>query len=320
LDFTLLKIRLLQLIREIKLLGVLYSILISLTLILFIFRVYKFYQRDNLALYTVAGIIATVFSLQLSRQDKSFVFLHIENPRQSIFSEYVMLTLPVTIPVLLSPYPYYFIIIIAGFYLISGVKYSPKKKTRLASLGRLISPKNFEWISGIRHSRYTVGLFYITILLISYVMILPVLCLWILTMILFSFYRECEPLNILQVKFLKPSLFLNSKILRHTLLLILIYFPVLTINSVFNPHFIFFNVVFLLVQISVLALTILFKYKMYTPREMLPGNNFILIIIQATTILPFFTGGIPFLLPLPFFMCFKYYSSAKENLNYYLYD
>jgi len=317
---TLLKIRFIQIKREIKLLGILYTVLISLALLLAIFQFYKFYQREDIALYIITAILLFILSIQLTRQDKYFLFLHIAKPKQSIFFEYLILTLPFTISLLLSHYWFYFVIFLLGFFVISGIKYSVKKKTNLGYLSKIISPKNFEWISGIRQSKYVIGIFYILILAVSYVMILPILCLWILTMIIFSFYRECEPLNILQAEFTKQARFLKVKIIRHIILLLFLYLPILIINSVSNPHFIFFNITFLFVQLSVLVLTILFKYKMYSPMELLPGNNIILVIIQVATILPFFMGGIPFLLPLPLFLCFKYYRSAKENLKIYLYD
>jgi len=302
------------------LLGVLYTILISLVLILAVFRFYNLYQKENLALILIFGIISFIASIQLTRKDKKFVFLHFINPAKSIFSEYLILSLPFTITILLLPFWYHFIIFISGIYLISGIKYSIKKKTSLGFLSKIISPKNFEWISGIRQSKYTIGLFYITILAVSYLMVIPILCLWIFTIIIFTFYRECEPLKILQAEFSKPSRFIKTKIIKHIFLLSLVYIPVLIINSIYNPHFIYFNIIFFLVQISVLILTILFKYKMYSPGDMLSGNNIYLTFIQVITILPFFMGGIPFLLPLPLFLCFKYYHSAKENLKFYLYD
>lgn len=75
---------------------------------------------------------------------------------------------------------------------------------------------------------------------------------------------------------------------------------------------------FAVVQITVLVLAVLMKYKLYTPLDNMQGLYVYIIIIQVITVLPMFMGGIPFLLPLPLILCAKYYSAAKTNLKYYL--
>jgi|WetSurMetagenome_2_1015567.scaffolds.fasta_scaffold03443_5 hypothetical protein len=319
-DWTLFKIRLLQLKREIKLLGIFHNIVISGVLVVAIYQITKLYQDFYFALLTFISTVAIILLIQISRRDKSFVFLHLAFPRKAIFTEYVVLSILFSAYLLFSRYWYFFILIIISCAVISGIKYTAKKKTKLVSLSKLILPKNFEWISGIRKYRFTFGLLYIVTLAVSPVIFLPLFCLWILTIQIISFYEECEPLNILCSGVFKPSRFLKIKIHRHSILLFVLYLPVLLVNSIFNPNLIIFNLVFLIVQITVLSLTIFFKYKIYAPRDMLPGNSIFLVIIQVCTILPFIIGSIPFLLPLPLFLCFKYYFSAKENLKFYLYD
>jgi hypothetical protein len=319
-DWTLFKIRFIQLKREIKLLGVLHNIIISGVLVLAVFQIVKLYQNFYFALFTFVSTVTIILMIQISRRDKSFVFLHIAFPRKAIFTEYAVLSFLFSAYLLFSPFWYFFILIIISCIVISGIKYVVKKKTKFVFLSELISPKNFEWVSGIRKYRLTFGFLYIVTLAVSPVIFLPIFCLWILTIQIISFYEECEPLNILRSGSIKPSRFLKIKILRHSVLLLIIYIPVLIVNSVFNPNLILFNIIFFIVQITVLSLAIFFKYKIYAPRDILPGNSMFLIVIQVCTILPFIIGSIPFLLPLPLFLCFKYYFSAKENLKFYLYD
>ncbi|MFA5403657.1 MAG: hypothetical protein WC358_01865 [Ignavibacteria bacterium] len=319
-DWTLFKIRLIQLKREIKLLGIFHNIIISVVLILALFQIIKLYQNYYLALFTFISTVAIILLIQISRKDKSFVYLHLTFPRKAIFTEYAVLSFLFSGYLLFSFYWYFFVLVILCSAVISGIKYVVKKKTKLGFLSKLISPKNFEWISGIRKYRYTFSILYVVTLAVSPVIFLPIFCLWILTIHIFSFYEECEPQNILFSGYTKPSHFLKKKVLRHSILLFILYLPVLLINSIFNPNLIIFNLIFFIVQMTVLALTIFFKYKIYVPRDTLPGNSIFLIVIQVCTILPFIIGGIPFLLPLPLFLCFKYYFSAKENLKLYLYD
>jgi hypothetical protein len=318
-DTILIKIRFIQLKREIKLLGPVYSPLIILLLIFFDYKLFVFYSSPVYALYCAAMTVSTILSVQLIRRDKSFVFLHLDNAWRKIFLEYTVLTLPVIIPSIFSPYPYLILVILIFYAVIAQVKYVFQKRTRVGFLGKIISPMNFEWLSGVRKHSIIFAFLYAITLSVSGIIILPLLCLWLITVLLMGFYRECEPLNMLNPRDVNSGKLLNKKIIRHSALLGSIYLPVLIINSIFNPALIIFNIIFLLVQITVLMLAILFKYRLYTPGDMLHGNEIYLVFIQVLTILPFIMGGIPFLLPLPLFLCIKYYRDAKNNLKNYLY-
>ena len=319
-DWTLSGIRLKQFGREVKLIGIFRSIIISIVLILAAFQVVKFYDNFYFALITFISSAALILSVHIARKDRAFVFLHLPNPRKAILTEYIILSFILAGYLVVMPYWYFFILILIFCSLISGIRYEVKKKTKFGFLSKLISPKNFEWIGGIRKYKYTFVLLYAVTLAVSPVIFLPMFFLWVLTIHIFAFYEECEPLNILSAGAGSPSAFLASKIFRHSLLLMGLYFPVLTINSIFNPNLLIFNILFFIVQVTVLALTVFFKYKIYVPCDMLPGNSMFLVLIQVCTILPFLLNGIPFLLPLPFILSLKYYFSAKENLKYYLYD
>jgi hypothetical protein len=319
-DWTLSSIRLKQFGREIKLIGIFRSIVISIVLILAAFRVVENYYNFNLALITLASSAALILSVHITRKDKAFVFLHLPNPRKAILTEYIILSFILVGYLVVSPYWYFFLLLLIICSVISGIRYEVKKKTNFGFLSKLISPKNFEWIGGIRKYKYTFVLLYTVTLAVSPVIFLPVFFLWVLTIHIFAFYEECEPLNILSAGAGSPSAFLMSKIFRHSILLLGLYFPVLAVNFIFNPNLLVFNIIFFIVQVTVLALTVFFKYKIYVPRDMLPGNSMFLVFIQVCTILPFVIGGIPFLLPLPLILNFKYYFSAKKNLKYYLYD
>lgn len=319
-DWTLIKIRFLQLKREIKLLGLLYNILILIVLALSVYQVFKLNDNYYLSLYTFASNIGILFLAQITRRDRNFIFLHLKNPQKSIFTEYVILSFILSGFLLFSRYWYFFLLIILFSYAISFAKYSFRKKTKLGFLGKIISPKNFEWLSGIRKYKYSFGILYALSLSVSPFVFLPLLVLWILTVQIISFYEECEPLHFLFADNCNPARFLKKKIINHSFLLLCLYFPVLVINSIFNPNLIIFNFVFFIVQLTVLALTVFFKYKIYFPREIIPGNTIYLVVIQVCTVLPFVIGSIPFLLPLPLFLCFKYYFSAKQNLKLFLYD
>lgn len=311
-------IRLIQIKREARLLGVLYSAAIFAVILFGIYRTYLMYLNFNTAAAAAAVTVLSVLFFQLSRGDKAFVLSQLEKPYGKIFAEYLFFIIPFILPALFTPHFYFVPVIVAAVYAVTRVKYAFRKKTKLPVLGRIISSRNFEWLGGIRSYRFSFIALYSAAAISSGIIILPQIFLIHVTLVIISFYRECEPLNMLLETAVKPRAFLFGKIVRHVYLLWMFFVPVLTINTLSNPSFLIINAAFLFVQSTILALGILFKYKIFEPGCKLPGNEIYLAVIQALTVLPFIMGGIPFLLPLPFFLCIKYYFSASDNLKEYL--
>jgi hypothetical protein len=316
--FEVVNIRRIQFVREVKLLGYFYS---AVFLVLFCFTVFKLfglYQDFRTSVYILALVVSLLFSFHIVRRDKVFLRNQIDGSRKKIMLEYLIYSLPFCLPLLFSPHYYLIAVIPVSVYLIAGLKFQFTEKTGARFLSKIISPKDFEWLSGIRKRRFYFGTVYILAAVFSYVPFLPLVFVWMLSVLIYEFYCECEPLNMLRADGYSPNVFLRKKILRHVKLYAALFLPVLAINTLFNPEVIIINLMFVVVQITVLTLAVLMKYKLYTPLDNMQGLYVYIIIIQVITVLPMFMGGIPFLLPLPLILCAKYYSAAKNNLIYYL--
>jgi hypothetical protein len=199
------------------------------------------------------------------------------------------------------------------FYIISAINISLIQRTILANLSNIIPADNFEWLSGSRKHYLYLSLCLIAALITSWLKIVPLFFLWIFTFTITSFYTECEPLHILFASSENMKKLLRSKIIRHSILLIMIFAPVLIINSFFHPEMTFINIAFILVEIILLAFSILLKYTSYQPDENLNGNSILISLATIGVI-------IPFLLPVPLIMCFRNYRKAIKNLNRYFND
>jgi hypothetical protein len=147
----------------------------------------------------------------------------------------------------------------------------------------------------------------------SWFRILPLLLLWFITVSIASFYTECEPLHILKEGNFSSNRLLNRKLMRHSKYLLLLFSPLLVINTIFNPEFWILNIIFIPIQLSLMCYAICLKYSTYIPNKKPIGNSIILSLVSLGSI-------IPYLLPIPLLMAVFTYRKAKMNLNNYLND
>lgn len=316
--FEIVNVRRIQIGREVRLLGFVYSAAILASLGFAVFKLFGLYRDFYTAVYLLFSLFSFLVSFHLVRKDKVFLRNQVEGSRMKVVYEYLFYSLPFCIPLLFSPYFYLAAAVPVSVYLIAGLRFQVKGKPAAGFPGRFVSAVDFEWLSGIRKRRFYFGVVYLLAFAFSYVKFLPLVFVWLLSILVYEFYRECEPLSMLRVYASRPAAFLKRKMLRHVSIYAVLFFPVLALNSFLNPEVIVINVVFVFVQITILILSVLLKYKMYTPLDNLQGLYLYLIVIQVLTALPMFMGGIPFLLPLPLILCAVFYRAAKNNLKLYL--
>ncbi len=309
---VLLYIRYRQILRILKGLGI-YLPLILGTIIYLSYVSYRVYSMGIYSIHLLAILFLLCFSIQLSRKDKFFLFLHVRNFRKEIFLEYALLTLPFSFTALFTDVRYFYPAFLCLLLCLPYITYSLKKQTHLKNLSRLVPASNFEWISGIRKSYFILFPLYITALSLSWFRILPLVLCWLITVSIISFYSECEPVNILKEGGQNVKLFLRNKFIQHSKHLLLIYLPIAIINFIFNPEYYVLIPLFLLMQLVLLWFAISMKYGTYRPLQNSSANNIMASLVTLGSILPF-------LLPIPLLMTIYYYSKAKSNLLNYLND
>jgi hypothetical protein len=310
---TLIKIRFCQIKYELKHLGIAHNLFL---IVLFAIAEMVLYSAfSKYPLYVSLGILLIVFSAHLSRKDAVFIKMNVENPQLALFLDYLSLSILFISPVLLTPNWYCFFPILMGIYLISFVEtQSNFKPLELRFLSRFIPVSMFEILSGSRKNYVILGLIsiYVAAFALAWVRGLPLFLLWILTTFICSFFNEYEPLNLLRKdEQLNSTLFLEKKLRRFILPLIVAFLPILVINSAFHTDIWWINPIFLVVQILTLSLSVLYKYATYHPKAYFNGNSPVLIIAGLCIVLPFF-------IPLILFFNLRYYPKALRNLNRFL--
>lgn len=263
--------------------------------------------------YLLALLAGLCLWLQINRKDRQFVNNQVEGPYMQIFWEYFFLTLPISFTCLLTKNWIGFPVLISMLALLPFLNLSVKKGTSFRNISKIIPKDNFEWISSMRKSMPYLIPIYLIALVFSWFRVVPLIALWIISISVASFYLECESLQILREKNLSSENFILNKLMRHSKILLVLSAPVILVNTIFNTEYLVINILFLLIQISLLCFSICFKYSGYKPNENPIANNIILSMVSLFTI-------VPYLLPIPMVMAFIYYKRAKSNLKNYLDD
>lgn len=310
---SLLNIRFLQIKRALKDGGI-GSILLPFFILGLSYVSYKAYQNQIYGTLLFSLLVIICLSLQVVRKDKSFAQMQLPQWHFQMFMEYVMLTLPFSATALFSNYFYYFPLYLILLWFVPYLKYKPVQKTIFKSISKLF-PSAFaiEWISGFRKSFLTLIPLYAIAVGACWVRILPLFMLWLITTVILSFYTESEPTIILRANHTSAKQFLNEKIKKHGLYIACFYAPVLIVNSFFNPDFVSINLLFLLIQITLVIFGVSLKYSSYVPNQINQAANTTFSIVSIGSI-------IPFMLPLPIIFALVYYKKALQNLTYYFHD
>jgi hypothetical protein len=309
---TLLNIRLIQIKRELNDVGLRIVILLGLLFFL-IFVSFISYQKTPDAYYLTAFLFFICLSIQSTRNDKAFVYSHIEKPQLEIYSEYFVLTFPFAVSSLFTANWFCYPILLVALFSIPFLKYTLPQKTYFKNITSIIPASCFEWISGFRKSFLFLTPLYTLAIGFCWIKILPLFLFWLITITIVSFYIEFEPIQMLREGNYSSKRFLRQKLYQHSKYLLILYAPVLFVNTILNFEYWVVNLLFIPVQLSLLCFAICLKYSSYQPRKNLGGGSIIFAFVSLGSV-------IPFLLPVPLIMAFIYYGKAKNNLNIYLND
>ena len=307
---TLLNIRFIQIKRELNDAG--FRILVLLGFLCFLIYIsFITYQKTPGAYYLTAVLLFICFSIQSIRNDKTFVYSHIEKPQSEIYSEYFILTFPFAVSSLFTANWFCYPILLVTLSAIPFFKYTLPQKTYFKNITSIIPASYFEWISGFRQLFLFLIPVYALAIGFCWFKILPLFLLWLITIMIASFYGEFEPIQMLREGCYSSKQFLRQKLYRHSKYLLLLYTPVLLVNTIFNFEYWVVNLLFIPVQLSLLCFAICLKYSAYQPGKNLAGGSIIFAFVSLGSVIPFF-------LPVPLIMAFIYYGKAKNNLNNYL--
>ena len=274
------------------------------------FFVFRSGQKADLL---IAGLVSFCAILQYYRKDKRFVYKHIDSPHLQLFSEYVAVTFPFSAMCLFTNSWYLYLVLLACLFCLPFFHSNIQPKVFLKNLSSVIPPSNIEWLSGIRKQFFPIVILYLLAFAFCWFNMLPLFLLWFLTVLLTSFYTESESIQVLREGAPTPRELLLRKWKVCTNYVILLYTPILLVNTICHVEYLFVNLLFIPTQLALLYFGITLKYASYRPNKSHHGNQIPLAIVSMCSVLPY-------LIPIPAILSIVYFYKAKDNLKKYLHD
>ncbi len=309
---SLILIRLKQLYRSLKDIGLLRFILL-IAIITFLISALFIKSADYTnALYISLGFNLLILIIHIKRKDKLFLKSHFTNYKTVMLTEYIILSAPV-IAALIANNQFKPLIIFISIALTVNIDSKPQNRSYNSWLQKLIPNDSIEFKSGTRRYLIVLAAIWITGIAASfYTATIPVV-MFIIGIIVLSFYEQCEPLQILTSYELSSKKLMALKIKRHFQIYTVIMIPMVILFIAFN-HTLWYIVAteyIVLLTLHIYAITV--KYALYKPNvKSQAAQTLVAIGAIGALIAP--------LLPLTIIMGIRFYIKSINNLNQHLND
>ncbi len=308
-----LKIRLKQLARAAAEIGFFRLIFLLGLAAYLVFAVYTKLQ-DPFYKDLITGVFAfIIFSLHIKRKDKTFLNLYSPQAQIIFFVEYFLLSLPLLILLAYNQSWTHFVFIIAFLLILPFLRIPFKKYSINTWFQKQIPDSNFEWKAGIRKNVILfLGVWFIAIFTSFFIGSIPI-AIFILGILVMSFYENNESLPMLLAKEQSPKTFLKRKIWSHLLIYLAVMIPLLLSFIIFHLEYYYIPLLEIMIFSILIVYNILLKYAFYSPNEKAGGTQ----IFSAIGSISVF---VPFVLIIVFVLGIKFLFQALHNLKFYLHD
>ena len=308
-----LNIRIKQLFRIVLQIGIIRAIfLLGLLSFLFLYVFVTLSEKSNQE-FIVGAYILLLLSIQIKRKDKVFLNIYAKVSQSIFLFEYLLLSLPILIPLIYYGLWTYLLLFTICLIIIPFLKISIKKSSVNSVFQRIIPNENFEWKSGIRKNLIPfIGIWLIGLSTSFFVASVPIV-IFVLGMIVLSFYEKPEPLQILLADELGVKRFLIKKIKKHLILFSILIIPLILSFLIFNLEYYYIPLIEYAMFSILLIYTILLKYAFYQPNNKSGA-------MQIFTMIGVISLFIPVFIPLILLLSMKFAFQASNNLNFFLND
>lgn len=300
----LLKIRYFQLKRD---LGFLFFVIVALvSCVSFL----VFNHQKQIGLYAAGIVVYLFYNFHKNRRDIAFIAKHFEKAKSQMLVEYQLFLLPVSIACLFTNYWYCFFILHVLIFAIPFMNFKTESTFKFSFITRFFKD-DYIFISGVRRNLISLIILFLLALVLSPLKLFPLVALFLFNNVMFSFYEANESVQMLQASQQTPKQLMASLLNSGVKKMVLVNFPILLINSIFNPDLWMFNMYFFAYNVLILATVIALKYEHYQYKS--TSNNF-----QIKLIILILGLFIPYLLPLAIIFYIQSRTGAVKNLSHYL--
>ena len=312
--FRILKIRVKQSCRIFLQIGVIYMILIAIIIVVVGVSTYISLTDLPKTCYISAFWLLIIAFIHSRRKDYTFLLLSMKFPRAICGTEYVLLSVPLAILLLINSQYLIAIILLASTFSIGFLKIKTtwKRKTLNTFLQQLIPNDMYEWKAGIRKSFFPILIFWLLGLSLSFFVASVPIALFFIGIIMIDFYDKNESWQMLISFEKRPQALLMHKIKEHTLSLLILFAPLILAFMLFHSAYWHIPLVELVILLSIHIYAIISKYALYSHSDEQGSSAYLLI----GTLIGLFPVTTPILWIASIFLFFK----ARNNLNTYLHD
>jgi hypothetical protein len=277
--------------------------------------VFKLTADFSSSCWLVALSLLVFVNIQQKRKDKLFLKTHFQNYKLIYLIEYSFLSSGLFVCLLIRLQWIPLLILLIG--LIGIIHLNPNRKvyTINTKLQRMIPDANFEWKAGVRRTFYLFISVWLLGIIFSFSPIGVPAALFVLSIIISSFYDKSEPFIMLSIYEKNSSRFLLYKLKSNLLLFSIVSLPLILAFVLFHPHIWFIPVVIYFIAIILQTYLIFLKYTFYCVSGNLSPEYSVLSLIGLV-----FGLILPIFLPIVCILSVYFYFRAQTNLNPYLND
>lgn len=310
----LIKIRFKQAIRATKGIGLFrFSILLSIIGFTF-FALFKATVQAPNAYYISFLYIVLVALIQFQRPDKEFLKIHFHSFKQILFVEYVLLALPLFLSLLIHAQGLSIIGSLIAIAAIVNIDFKIERRSRNTVFQQLIPSSCFEWKSGSRSMLPFLLFLWAFGLITSYLTAFVPVVIFILGILISTFYEKGEPLQLILLFQKGERDFVLHKLQSQLFLFVLFIMPLIIPYLFFNLRLWYIPLVELFILLSFLGYLILLKYAFYKANNQINGSQVFKNIAFLSLLMPIF------FLPIMWILTVRFYFKAQSNLKFYLND
>jgi len=306
-------LRLKQIARMVSGVGIFHFLVLTGVVVLLIVGIIKVSLNPEYQLAVSVASVLAIISLHLRRKDLGFIRTYSEKPFLIHFAEYVLLTLPLSIPLIITKQYLLWMGYLTVILGLSSLRPVFKRQNLNTKIQSWIPARAFEWKSGIRKTFYPFLVVWLLGFLFSFLEASVPIAIFILGILIFSFYENGEPLDMLLAFEIRPSKLLLLKVKYHFILFLGLCLPLLLIFVVQHHSIWYIPIIILLLMGFGHLYLILLKYAWYSPAAKPAG-------IEILTSLAFIAIIIPVFMPVIWLLSIRFYFKAIKTLKPYLND
>jgi hypothetical protein len=306
-------IRLKQILRAIKGLGLIRIIFLIGLSGFFVFGLFKETAETPNSIYATGLYLIIITLIQLKRPDKRFSQIHFSNYKRIFFVEYLLLMIPWFICLTYHNQWIPVISILVLTLLVVNIDFKTRQRSLNTSIQRLIPSDCFEWKCGLRKSLFFIVPMWLIGLGTSFFIGSVPIAIFILGILPWSFYEKGEPIQMILAYERGSKGFLMHKIKLQLTLFSIISIPLIIAFLLFHPDLWYVPIAEFFLFATSHIYVILTKYAFYQPNNKSNGA-------QAFGAIGAMGMIIPVLIPVIWLLSIRFYFKSKENLNFYLND